>query len=236
MSITTRKLNVIRYLDFEINNTCDMGHLHPKCPNRHPERYRFGDTANILTDEIIMAFWEWCRFNKGFRGIVLWHGYSEPTLELDRIYRLMDAMKKKDPWQAFRLLTNKPPTPEMEKRFDMIKFTNYDNGAELDDRITGIIGEGKPYSQVQRYGWCGRGFGWDTLIDYHGNWNLCCNDWRCEESVGNIFKDDWDELMAKFEDKGRKLKWSNEEEYSRLPRMCRACIDVAWHLHRSGGI
>lgn len=229
-------LNIMRYLTFEISRTCDMSHIHDMCPVSHPERYKFGDTSNSLTDEIIINFWKWCRFNKAFRGIVMWSYYNEPTLVIDRIYGLMDVIKACDPDQPFRLLTNKPPTPEMKERFDLIKFTNYAKDPPMDERRKTVSGEGKPYSQVQRAGWCGRGFGWEVLIDNHGNWNLCCNDWRCEESVGNIFKDDWVRLLQKFESKARALRWDDEESYLRLPRLCRACMDFTPALHRSGGI
>ena len=225
-------LNVVRYLSFEVTKLCNMTAAHPLCPINDPERYRFGDSSEPLSDELIVQFWRWARFTMDFRGIILWHGYSEPTLVLPRIYALMDRMRDADPGQPFHLFTN---STRPVQGFDLIKRTRYGpGGKDLDARRETVTGEGKPYAEMQAEGWCGRGWGWEVWIDHHGNWNLCCNDWRCEESVGNIRQDDWTELLMRYHAKATQLRWHDEPSYQALPRLCRACLDKNPNLHRSG--
>lgn len=227
-------MNVLRYLTFELNKDCPFSAIHPKCPSGHPERYKFEKTNRILTDDVVVEFWRWCRYVQGFRGIILWHMYSEPALIIDRIHALMNRIKREDPLQPFELFTSF--TNLDLSKFDLYKVTDYSDGRELDNRVLAKDGEGVPYSAVQKTGWCSRGYGWELPIDFHGNWLLCCNDWRCEESVGNIFDDDWEEMFFAFKSKARKTRWSDKESYEAMPRMCRACIAYNFNLHRSGGI
>ena len=227
-------LRLMRYLSFEINHICDLSKVHVKCPSGHPERYLFGSKDRALTDDIILGFWRWCRYSMDFHGIILWDMYNEPTLSMDRILNLMVLMKRADPGQPFQLFTNKRPDPSLADEFDLVKFTDYGAGKELDDRLLLAKAEGKPYAEMQRTGWCGRCFGWTLNIDNYGNWCLCCQDWRCEEAVGNIFTDDWYELFDRFKQKSRNLRWHDEESYNALPRMCRACLTITPNQHRSG--
>jgi hypothetical protein len=228
-----KMLNILRYLSFEINNDCNMRHLHTKCPINSPERYKFGSQDRPIDDGTIIDFWKWCRFIKEFRGIVFFHMYNEPTLVIDRAYRLMEIMKSYDRYQPFSLITNNHGEYH---GFDMYKVTDYAGGAELDDRILTNSGEGKPYSDMPRSGICGRGKGWEIPIDYYGNWCLCCNDWRCEESIGNILNEQFESLYSKWDKKRKTIQWSNQKEYERMPRMCRSCFDKNPSLPRRGGI
>lgn len=226
-------MNTIRYLTFEINRNCGNAGIHSgKCPISHPERYKFSRSSIELTDKIILGFWRWCK-RKGFRGIILWHMYNEPVFMLDRIRNLMRLMKLEDRFQPFQLTTS---IPGDYSEFDIVKISNYENGVKLDNRIETNEGEGKPYQDVPSRGWCGRGLGWEILIDNFGNWCLCCGDWRCEESVGSICNTDWKILYDLWEEKRVRIKWSNEETYINLPRLCRACLDKNPSLSSQGGI
>ena len=231
MTMPRLRLNVQRYLTFELGRACPFALTHTKCPIGHPERYRFGQQTQALSDDLIFRFWHWARYDRDFRGIIMWHAYNEPYLQLARIRELMVTIKSYDSGQPFQLFTAiRPDVPG----FDLIKFTDYDAGKELDDRILSAAGEGKPYEAMQPAGWCGRGWGWELLIDYYGNWCLCCNDWRCEEAIGNIWTDDWDDLLQRYAEKAKRLRWRDRATYEALPRMCRACLDVNPNLHRSG--
>jgi hypothetical protein len=230
------KLNTMRFLSIEIGRECNLAKVHTQCPSGHPSRYLFGSKTQELTDDIIIDFWKWCRYEKDFRGMIMWHLYNEPTLEYERIIRLMNVIKTYDCGQAFKLITNTKPSIETYNIFDSVKFSDYSHkGFELDDRIFTATGEGKPYSQVPPQGWCGMCFGWEMVIDNYGNWNLCCSDWRCEESMGNIFTDDWQSMFKLYERRGR-IAWIDEDSYNKLPRMCRACMDVNPTLHKKGGV
>lgn len=239
----TVSLNTTRYLTFEISTSCDMAHLHSRCPIGHPERYLFGQKSRPLSDVDILRFWRWCRMERDFRGIVMWHSYNEPTLHIYRIRQLMWAIRSVDPGQPFLLITNVKPGDPKADGFDMVKFSDYDDAnpgfsrtvnGELDARIDNRTGDGLPYTQVQPSGWCGRGWGWELLIDHYGNWNLCCSDWRSEEAVGNIHTDDWSSLLIRYHDKATRVRWNSKETYDALPRLCRACLHVTPNLHRSG--
>ncbi|MFH1009229.1 MAG: hypothetical protein V1800_17270, partial [Candidatus Latescibacterota bacterium] len=238
-------MNIARYLSFEINRTCDMGIQHAKfCPNQHPERYRYSLSKIPLNDDLIFEFWDWCVTAHHFRGIVTWSGYNEPTLVLDRIHKIMERMRAIDPWQPFQIVTNRQdgafPAFDIVKRSqygdDPVKRSCDDGVTQLDNRIASAYGEGKPYDQAPQTGRCARGLGWEVTIDHWGNWCLCCNDWRCEESVGSIANESWDELFLRWKEKSRLIEWKNREEYERLPRMCRSCIDVNPGLHITRGM
>lgn len=221
-----------QYLTFEINPTCNLAAVHPKCPINDPDRYGYGETTHVLSDDLIITFWLWLR-GQGFDGIILWHLYNEPTLAITRIRALQKRMQDIAPSQRFHLWTNAPKAVGF-KGFDHIQLTDYREVRPevLDNRRASVVGEGKPYALVTPSGSCGRGVGWELIIDHHGNWLLCCNDWRCEESVGNIFTADWSTLLARYEEKAR-ITWNDEASYKALPRLCRACLDVNPKLHRT---
>jgi hypothetical protein len=227
-----------QYLTFEVNSTCNLAALHPRCPINDPERYRFGRTDAVLTDEAILGFWQWMCAG-GFAGIVLWHLYNEPTLALDRTERLMTAMQAERPDQRFHLWTNHRAASRLAG-FNHIQVTDYAlvRPGDLDNRRASVCGDGRPYRDLrrsQRVGVCGRGAGWEVIIDHHGNWLLCCNDWRAEESVGNIFVDDWSTLRDHYQTRAR-IAWRDEASYNALPRLCRACLDVNPNLHKTARV
>lgn len=226
-------MNIIRYLSFEINRECPLSKVHAgKCPISHPERYKFSKSKNVIRDEDILGFYIACK-SQGFRGIVLWHMYNEPVLVLDRVRHLMKRIKAMDRYQPFQLTTS---IEGDYSDFDIVKVSDYANGAELDNRLLTCEGEGKPYSEMPKRGWCGRGLGWEIPIDNFGNWGLCCNDWRCEESIGNILQGSYLDLVKRFTKQRRRIRWHDEESYNALPRMCRACLDKNPSLSQRGGI
>ena len=226
-------MNTIRYLTFEINTACLNIALHKgKCPISHKERYKFSTSDKTLSEDIIMEFWRWAR-TKGFRGIILWHMYNEPVLVLEKIRKLMKTMRLEDIYQPFQLTTS---IKGNYTDFNIVKFSDYDGGLELDNRIQTNEGQGKPYSEMPVVGWCARGLGWEIPIDNYGNWCLCCNDWRCEESVGNIIYENWDHLYSLWKKKRTKIRWIDKISYDSLPRMCRACLDKNPSISKRGGI
>lgn len=210
-----------------------MSEVHKnKCPISHPERYRFSNSHTPINDEAIIIFYEFCR-RYGFRGIVMWHMYNEPALEIEHIRRLMEKMRKIDRMQAFQLTTHLPGD---YRDFDIVNINNYSKGSYLDNRIKSADGTGLPYSEMPKTGRCGRGLGWEIPIDYYGNWCLCCNDWRCEESFGSIMHSSFLSLLSRYIEKRKTIRWYDEESYYNLPRMCRSCLDVNPHLSKRGGI
>jgi hypothetical protein len=223
-------LQELKYLTFEINKTCNLTKVHDKCPINDPERYKFGNTQYELDEDIIHAFWTVC-VSRGFRGIVLWHLYNEPTQKLVEIQRMLARMRKDIPDQRSHLWTNSPNAkPE---GFDHIELTDYRviRPQELDSRRTTVEGEGD-YTLAPQNGVCGRSKNWEIIIDFHGNWITCCNDWRCEGSLGNLFTHPWTQLFQAYE-KRAVVQWGNETSFNAMSRMCRACVTYNTNLHRT---
>lgn len=225
----------LRYLTFEINPTCNLAAIHPRCPINDPDRYRFGSTSAVLTDELVLAFWRWAR-TQGFSGTVLWHLYNEPTLALDRIRGLMREIQAEEPTQAFHLWTNHRAALGFDA-FQHVQLTDYAQvrPEDLDNRRASTEGEGRPYAAMRPTGRCTRSYGWEVILDHHGNWLLCCNDWRCEESVGNVHTERWDVLLERFRVRAE-IAWHDEASYQQLPRLCRACMDVNPNLSRTAKV
>jgi hypothetical protein len=231
-------MNLSRNLSFEINRECNLGKAHAGfCPNVHSDRYRWSKSPKPITDDLIFEFWKWCREKHYFRGLVNWNGMNEPTLVLDRIYKLMERMRAVDPGQPIQIVTN---NERIElPGFDVVKRSRYrkqtrlcdDGKQEFDNRLAALEGEGLAYDQVIPFGRCLRGMGWEIIIDFYGNWLLCCNDWRNEESFGSICEEDWETIYQRWEAKARTMHWTSEEEYNALPRMCRACLFVNPSMH-----
>lgn len=231
-------MNLTRSLSFEINRSCDMGKIHSRCPNMHPDRFRYGKSKIPLSSDAIFEFWKWGTAKHGFRGICNMSWYGEPTLALDQIRSLIARIKSVDPMQPFQIVTNREDG-DFEKEFDIVKRSHYrsltrlcdDGKPDFDNRTLSIQGEGKPYSSQPPFGHCLRGLGWEIGIDYYGSWCLCCADFTNEESVGSIMTDNWDQLYERWKAKASRIRWTNEEEYNALPRLCRSCLDVNPSLH-----
>lgn len=213
----------VRYLSFEINNQCNLAGVHSsKCPIAHPLRYRNSPGRQPLEVDLIVQFWEWARFTRNFRGVVNWNLYNEPTLAIAEIRHCMARMRTRCPDQKFMVITNSSMALE---DVDQVLRSGYgkDGGLHLLDRRLEVeCGEG-PYHGP---GCCLRGQGFEVVVDYYGNWCLCCNDWQNEISIGNIHREDWDHLHGKWKGVAKRYRWTNEREFAGLPRWCRRCLSV----------
>jgi hypothetical protein len=217
---------ITRYLSFEINRDCDLAAAHwGRCPNSHPHRYINSKSTEPLTDKMVIGFYRWCKEKHNFRGIVNWNGYNEPSLAWEHISDLMRQMRMIDPVQPFQIVTN-----NLTMDFPGVDIVTRSYYAQeplpLDNRVQAIYGEGLPYEQAYSWGQCARGQGWEIVIDYYGNWLLCCNDWRNEESFGCIYDSDLELLFKAWKAKGSTIKWWDKDTWDGLPRMCRSCIST----------
>jgi hypothetical protein len=233
------ELNCARNLSFEINRGCNMAELHTLCPSANPIRYKYSTSKKPITDDLIFDFWKWCTEKHYFRGILNWNGYNEPSLVINRIHGLLRRMRKIDPGLPSQLVTNDDNFQSDE--FEIIKRSRYGEGGtrlcddrrpQFDNRLLAALqGEGKPYTRMAPFGRCVRGMGWEIIIDYYGNWVMCCADFSCENSFGNIWKDDWEGIYQIACAQYSAIRWTNEIEYYKLPRLCRACLSVNPSLH-----
>lgn len=220
-----------QFLNFEITSACDMANVHRKCPNTHPERYANVDTSQELTDEAILSVAKQAYREHGFRGLVGWHYYNEPLLKKERIFRLMHALRKDVPEARFQLWTNGNLIPKdctEFKIFEQIHITNYHNKSfsrvkavvpnttvlkgQLDARrnVTGMRSRRpcvRPYIEMD--------------IDHFGNVHMCCMDWKGLIKVGNIMKQPFTDVLARFTE--IRAKVSGNEMHKDAPEACLTC-------------
>lgn len=227
-----RELAGFRYLTFEINSGCRLADVHPRCPTSDPNRYRYGQRDRTLDDGVVVRFWRFAR-DRGFNGVVLWHLYNEPALALDRIVALIAAMRIELPtlrthlWTAVPMLVGRP-------EFEHVELTDYRRVRpdDLDVRRVAHAMESTDQQFAPSAGRCTRDRDWELIIDNRGNWLSCCNDWECAGRYGDVFNDDWDELIRRYVARAP-IAWSDHASFAALPAMCRACVVYNPLLHRS---
>lgn len=181
-----------QFLIFEITTECNLGRAHERCPNTHPERYASLDTTRKLDDETIIACAAKAYGKHGFDGMVGWHYYCEPALEMPRILRLLDAIKKVVPQSRFAFWSNgtiQQPESVLD-RFSFVHISKYREG-QPQDRLDGRLERRRPGP----YPYCTRPMT-EFILDAYGNHHPCCFDWRGEASLGNVFTDGFDELVG----------------------------------------
>lgn len=217
--------------------------MHPKCPNRHRDRYgawfggaRLGKNTP-LTDNQIVDGAEAMYLKHGFKGRVGWHYYNEPLMVAERMWRLMDRIKGKVPEASFVLWTNGTLLPgdcSEFRRFDEIHVTDYglpDHPA----RNLRAIRKAQPATRVHRwqlddrlhcfgdevsYSPCRRMFT-EFIVDYYGSVHLCCYDWQGRASVGNVHVDSLDELIRRWHGVRNQIGWEVMEPEA--PEACLKC-------------
>lgn len=206
------------YLILELGTQCNLGQLHDKCPNQHPDRYKHVDTSRAMSDDTIVDTAVAMIQKHGFRGLIGWHFYNETTLSLDRMFRLMSRIQVLESSARFVLWTNgtliQQDCSEYEQ-FAEIHVTDYGldsipclsnrlhgmKGAvhvhrwPLDDRLTATGNEpGRPESDEP----CCRMFT-ELIFDYYGNVHLCCYDWRGLGSPGNIHYNTVESIVKRWQ-------------------------------------
>jgi len=211
-------MHLTQYLILEVCRECNLGKLHPQCPNLHPGRYSEVRHEQPVPDykaiQIVREAYE----KHGFRGRVGFHYYNEPLLAAERMWRLMERISAKVPQAEFVLWSNGTLLPEdcsEFRRFSEIHITDYRipkheaknlpalvsacthaqiHRWPLDNRLHGIGGE-------VSFQPCHRMFT-EFIIDYFGNVHLCCYDWQGLASIGNV----QDEALGVLIEKWQKVR------------------------------
>jgi hypothetical protein len=223
------------YLILENCLTCNLGKLHTKCPNMHPDRFKHLSSGKAVPDakliEIARDMYRMC----GFRGRVGFHAYNEPLMNEARLWRLTDGISSEVPEARYTLWTNGtrwPKKPENLARFEEIHVTDYgiadqpvDREAwrqvvphvqfqlwRLDDRVTV-----EPQDSLYP---CRRMFT-EFIVDYYGNVHLCCYDWRGVGSPGNIHTDSLTDLVKRWQAIRESI--SGSMMTPEAPEVCRRC-------------
>jgi len=116
-----------QFLIFELGHKCNLAHVHKLCPSASPERFANVDTSRELTDDMIVRTAVRMYQEFGFRGLIGWHYYNEPTIQRERMMSLMARIKSEVSEARFVLWTNGThilSSDEMDA-FDQIHVTDY---------------------------------------------------------------------------------------------------------------
>lgn len=211
-------LSCTSLISFEISNKCNLQNCHPECPI-NKRKYRF-QLKHLNTRSIVNTIEK--AVSLGFNGLVAFHYYNEPLLNLELITDVIHRLPKQRYllWTNGTLLDRKIENNRFLKKFEKVCITCYKKDDmyffeqlkdfyrnieifdwELDDRLD--IYEKKIANDLS----CKRPL-FEIPIDYYGNIHLCCMDWNNQYEIGNIFEKDFINII-------------NSEQYQRLQDMCK---------------
>jgi hypothetical protein len=244
----------IQILSLEMGLGCNLAHLHPQCPNGLGKgRYQGLPQSMRLTDESMVATVRTFYEDFDFKGWVNFSFYNEPTLELPRLFRLVDAVRDVAPEVRFMLLTNGTLLPDDLRPFevfDWIGVTDYGGGQTPDAmKILGLydaahgVGRWDPepkgvFVTKGKLDRRMRGLGADRshipclypfkdlTIDVFGNAHLCCMDWRGLAQLGNVLIDGVPEVLQRWERMVRSI--SGARMTAEAPPSCRTCQSIGF--------
>ena len=200
---TDLDMDTMQILILEVGEKCNLGKIHPKCPTMiRPQN------GAPLTDDKIIALAIKAYEEHHFQGLIGWHFYNEPTLQIQRILALMERIRERVPASRFLLWSNGTipcddprmamfsvgyisdyfhNEPLLRKRFSAIK--NLVIGTPVfDARMIGPVGK----TNHQR---CLRPL-IEMPVDAFGSVHICCQDWKGEIPVGNVWSNTWEEILA----------------------------------------
>jgi len=204
----------------EIGPICNLAAAHSaKCPSANPER--FLNTERVLDDETILDNVRQA-YEMGFQGAHAFHYYNEPSLESERLTRLIAKIREICASAKFLLWTNGTNT-DIWKEFNCIKLSNYEGRTDwpahpnidiirprFDNRIL-------PGRRTRRP--CFRPYV-ELVIDAFGNHHLCCADYMGIVTRLNVFKDGFPAIVKTHLEYRRIV---SEEFVAAAPEICRRC-------------
>jgi len=222
----------LQCMNFEISNWCNMAKEHPLCPIADPLRYdREHEFLPMSEDNIcdaIMIMHE----QFGFRGMVGFHFYNEPTTMWERMMSIIDRTHVIVPTCRFGLVTNgklltRAKADELSK-FSQVKITNYlqEDWDWVRVRVEDLeiiqpgFDQRASLPQNQHDGACGRIFH-EMAFDFYGNAHPCCMDWRREIFIGNYHNHPLKDIVFSFQQL-RALVYPVMSPLA--PRRCRFCF------------
>ena len=241
--LDAKPLRMLQILEFELGSKCNLGHLHPLCPNLHPERYGMLDVSRELDDETIIRTATQAYAEMGFTGMVGWIYYNEPLMQADRMFHLMREIKWRNPQARYILWTNGmliPEDCEPYRQFSEIVVTNYNESSRRGfERLKargiaskliggGLDGRLADVAPCDPNAPCLRPFV-ELIIDNHGNTHLCCYDWRGRGTLGNVLSTDFATLARRWRDQLPKI--AGRTMAADAPDVCRKC-GYRWSLYQ----
>lgn len=221
-------MKTIQLLSIEAGAECNLSGMHKQCPSAIRSR-----SGKPMTDDLMVEIAASAYLEFGFGGLVGWHYYNEPTLQLNRIFGLMERIRTFVPSSRFILWTNgavASADPRMSW-FEQARITNYCGDEELlrarfsciknvevfnarfDNRLTSPVGKIshepclRPFVEIP--------------VDNFGVAHLCCQDWPGEIKLGDFWSNTWADILAR-----RRLvvnKISKKQMSADAPERCLRC-------------
>ena len=203
----------LQLLSFEIGRTCNLAAAHPWCPVNVATRHSGPD--GILDGEIL-AFAESAK-GAGFGGLVAFHYYNEPMLQLPRVVGLAVALREMlglycGLWTNGELID--PAALEWVNAFDKVWITDHNPARKgfyqslvlkfpgtvhrksggHDDRLAVAAAPGRKPRP------CWRPTITEMIVDNAGDVHLCCTDWPGETKIGNIRQQLHDGILSRWQE------------------------------------
>jgi hypothetical protein len=216
---------LLQMVSVEIGLGCNLCNLHPQCPNYlRDDRYAGLPTLNHMTEDLVVdvvhAF-----YLCDFRGWVNFSFYNEPTLDLPKLFRIVEGVSRVAQECKLALMTNGTLLPDDVrpfKVFDWIGVTDYGDKETPHpgrlEALTALCGAGRwtpdprgVFVATGRLDGRRRGLGpdrserpcvypfKDLAVDYFGNCHLCCYDWRGTAPIGNVLTESVQVCLAQWE-------------------------------------
>ena len=223
----------LKYLSFEIAPYCNMASRHPFCPVNDVKRYPDHEHHYWrCSDHSILSFTAKV-FERGFNGLIGFHYYCDPLMDVPRMLSLMNRIRGSIPKSKFILWSNgvllRQDHRNWLEAFEKVVFTLHDTSIEeklreitkdlpnveiaqpaYDDRINIYTCPGRVT------GPCIRPSKIELPVNYYGSVRLCCADFRGSVSLGNIEEEDFDKILDGF------AEAADMAMYGGIP-ICRKC-------------
>jgi hypothetical protein len=217
----------LRYLCYEISPECNYSMLHPWCPNSSRIM-----PHNIMIDDVVMEEFTKACVLRGFSGLIGFHYYNEPTLELDRMLKFI----RHHPEWRYVLWTNGSQLDVTSRNwlslFEQVSVSAYSTGdvTRLESITQGLpnchVEQVTPDRRMDVYGCdtnepggCIRPKTIELAVDAWGRVHLCCTDYNCVIEIGNIITHDHTTVINNF------LLAAREAELGNIP-LCQKCRTV----------
>ena len=203
---------------------CNLGREHTRCPNGT----RVATGPSSLADAVIVASIHAAYRRFGFTGLVGWHYYNEPMLSQDRMYSIMEQL----PHARFVLWTNGTVKPDGRvEMFEQIHVTDYGSVHEgyrglpnliiSKPRFDGRLKDSTTNDPNDLPCWRQHV---EFIIDAWGTAHLCCQDWRREIVLGNLWYVPFASVLASRAQILRQMRLGN------YPPRCTRCQGKLKHL------
>jgi len=196
---------------FELGNFCPYSHVHKKCPISL-EKEPINLSANIVSKVLMVA-------NKyDFQGEIAFHTYSEPLVD-PRLFKFIELVKKNTKakiliWTCGWNLTQNLLDELITIGVDEIIVSSYSNEefnrlSKLDghkiikytvrvlqafDDILNIYNKIEINSKSPCFAPLG-----EIIITRDGKLSLCCHDWQRCHTLGNLYFEDFEDILNKKE-------------------------------------